>query len=55
MNDSTAQTSAGPLLLRTATSSTAARNTREMFGNSSRRATPQASALALADATTASR
>ena len=53
-NDNAAQASAGPRLLRTATRSTAARNTSEMFGNGSTLDTAQASALANSVATSAS-
>ncbi|MNC81382.1 hypothetical protein D3C75_1345000 [compost metagenome] len=54
MNDSAAQASAGPRLLRTATSNTAARNTNEMFGKASTLDTAQARALANTVANSAS-
>ncbi|KPW90337.1 arginine N-succinyltransferase [Pseudomonas syringae pv. coryli] len=52
-NDNPAQASAGPMLLRTATSNTAARKIREMFGSASTPATPQATRLAINVATKA--
>ncbi|MCY1401302.1 hypothetical protein D3C76_961600 [compost metagenome] len=54
MNDNAAQASAGPRLLRTATSNTAARNTSEMFGKASTLDTAKARALADSVANSAS-
>ncbi|MNP72466.1 hypothetical protein D3C76_1690280 [compost metagenome] len=53
--DISAQASAGPRLLRTATSNTAARNTSEMLGKARTAETPQAMPVASKVATSASR
>ncbi|MNJ47504.1 hypothetical protein D3C77_426620 [compost metagenome] len=51
----TAQAKAGPKLLRTATSSTAARNTKEILGNANTVDTPQARPAASKVATSANK
>ncbi|MNO58262.1 hypothetical protein D3C76_488170 [compost metagenome] len=54
-NDNAAHASAGPRLLRTATSNTAARNTKEILGSASTLDTAQARPAAMTVASRASR